>query len=140
MLEQVLDYIHNYFVKDVYSGNFKITDGKIDGIVLLEGQYFKIVGSVLNDGVYQYPVYTLNDEQFNGEVWAMAVPPSVIALVNDIEEWTNKYGDVVNGPFQSESFGGYSYTKSGGSGGSSNYNLGWEYVFGNRLNQWRKIS
>lgn len=141
MLEQVLDYIHNYFVKEAHQGTFTITGGNITGVDLLDGQYFKVVGSIFNDGVHQYPATDLNDEQFDGEVLAMAVPPAVIALNNDIDDWIAKYSDTMDSPYQSESFGGYSYTKkSGGGSNDGNDSSDWRSVFRSRLNHWRKIS
>lgn len=136
MLEQILDFIHNYFVKDIMAGGFTISGGSVEGLHLLNGQYFKIVGSVLNDGVYCYPTDALVDEQFDGEIWAMAVPPSVIALSTEIQIWVSKYGNSVDSPYQSESFGGYSYTKGSNSAGSS---INWQDVFRGKLNRWRKI-
>lgn len=143
MLEQILDFIHNYFVKEVYSGKFEISSNTLNVDFLQEGQYFKIAGSIFNDGVHRYSSDNLTDEVFTGEVWAMAVPPAVIALGAEIEAWIEKYGDVMNSPFQSESFGGYSYSK--GSGGNSNNNSSsnaadWRKVFGSRLNAYRKIN
>lgn len=142
MLEQILDYIHNYFVKDVHSGTFVVVDGSLFGVDFLQnGQYYRIEGSVFNNGVHQYPDDTLIDEEFVGEIWAMAVPSAVIALTDEISNWNDKYGDVANGPFQSESWGGYSYTKSnGGSDRNGNTVQGWKSVFSSRLNHWRKIS
>lgn len=138
MLEQILDYIHNYFIKEVYRGTFKIELGSIDLDFLQDGQYFKIVGSVFNDGVYRYPNTELTDETFTGEIWAMVVPPSVIALSVEIQDWVTKYGETTNSPFNSESFGGYSYTKGGaGNGGNAGT---WQGVFGSRLSRWKKIS
>lgn len=142
MVEQVLDYIHNYFVKDKIEGDYIISNGSIDLPFLIDGQYFRITGSVLNDGVYQYPVNNLKDEVFVGEIWAMAVPPAVMALVGEIEDWVEKYGSVQSSPYTSESFGGYSYSKASGSVGSGNgiQQASWQGVFNNRLNHWRKIS
>lgn len=140
MLEQILDYIHNYFVKDVHSGIFKVSDRSLQVEFLQEGQYFKVVGSVFNDGIHKYPDDTLVDEVFTGTVIAMAVPPSVIALSLEIEDWMDKYGSVANSPYQSESFGGYSYTKGSISNGNGGSNMAdWRSVFGSRLNHWRKI-
>lgn len=141
MLEQILDYIHNYFVKEVHNGTYTIASGTLNVDFLLSGQYFRVVGSVLNDGVYKYPATNMTDETFTGYIWAMAVPPSVIALASEIEEWESKYGSVANSPYQSESFGGYSYTKASTSNSNgSNAVSDWRSVFGNRLNHWRKIS
>lgn len=142
MLEQILDFIHNYFVKDVYCGDFKISNGVLNADFLQSGQYFKITGSVFNDGVHQYFNSNLVDEEFHGEVWAMAVPPTVIALAGEVDDWIQKYGDSMISPYQSESFGGYSYSKgSGGSGDSSSSNAAdWRKIFGSRLNAYRKIN
>lgn len=115
---------------------------------ILDDQYFRIMGSVFNDGVHQKGLGSdaLHDETFYGSVWAMAVPPSVIALAEEIEKWQEKYGSVDSAsmsPFNSESFGGYSYSKSTGGGsyygdGASGGN-GWKSAFADRLNRWRKI-
>lgn len=142
MLERVLDYIHNYFEKEIRVGEYSIADGSIDLPFLKEGQYFRVRGSVFNDGVHVYGEGGLVDEDFSGEIWAMAVPPSVIALCKEIKDWVDQYGDDMSSPYQSESFGGYSYTKGAisGSGNGVSGGEGWEYVFRNRLNHWRKIS
>lgn len=144
MLEQVLREIKNYFIREVYEGTFTISNGALADIdFLLEDQYFRIDGSLFNDGVYQYPATKLKDETFTGEVWAMAVPPTVIALSEEIEAWCEKNKDVVESPFTSESFGGYSYQKglgASGSGGiSTSGSVTWQDIFAKRLNQWRKI-
>lgn len=139
MLEQILGYIHNYFEREIVRGTFTISSGSINVTFLQEGQYFRIVGSVFNDGVHQYPASELTDEVFEGEVWAMAVPPAVIALQTEIEEWNNNNNG--NSPFVSESFGGYSYTKGTSSrGNGASTPLGWRDVFASRLDQWRKIA
>ena len=143
MLEQILDFIHNYFVKEVYRGKFKISGNTLNVDFLQKDQYYRVIGSVFNDGIYKYSSDPLTDEEFTGEVWAMSVPPAVIALAGEIEDWLKKYGDVMNSPFQSESFGGYSYSK--GSTGSSNNSdsanaADWRKVFGSRLNAYRKIN
>ena len=56
--------------------------------------------------------YTAADERFEGAVWALAVPPAVIALAGEITEWQEKNGEAVLSPYTSESFGGYSYTRA----------------------------
>ena len=136
MLDEILAEIRNYFVVKVHSGDFEVIGGKLSPLDFLQnGQYFRIVGSVMNDGVYRYPYSGLTDETFSGEIWALAVPPTLIALAADIEEYEKKAKETVS-PFTSESFGGYSYTKATDSNGSP---LSWEKVFAKRLNKWRKI-
>lgn len=141
MLNQILDHINNYFIKDVYRGEFTIEDSQIfNTLPLHDGQYFRICGSIFNDGVYQYPAYGLVDEVFEGEIWALAIPPAIISLAHEIGDWQAKYGESVVSPFQSESFGGYSYSKgsvSNGNGGSAS--IDWKSAFGSQLNRWRKF-
>ena len=136
MLDEILAEIRNYFVVSVHSGDFEVIGGRLSPLDFLQnGQYFRIVGSVMNDGVYRYPYSGLTDETFSGEIWVLAVPPTLIALVADIEEYEKKAKETVS-PYTSESFGGYSYTKATDSNGSP---LSWEKVFAKRLNKWRKI-
>lgn len=140
LVKQVLDYIHNYFIKDVYVNEFTISGGSISlDSLLVNGQYFMIKGSALNDGIYQYPVTNLSDETFKGSVSALAIPRDVLNLIGEINTWQTANQKTLESPFQSESFGGYSYSKaSGGKTGGSQ--LTWRDVFGPRLNAYRKLS
>jgi len=147
MLTELCQELKNWFEKDKYFGTFTIEGGRLaDGSFLQDGQYYRIVGSVFNDGVHKYdPTDTesLVDEVFEGAVWAMAVPPTVIALSERISAWMNKYGGADSSamsPFQSESFGGYTYSKgSGGSGAGGSSVPTWKSVFADELNRWRKL-
>lgn len=90
MLTELCAELRNYFEvpNGRHFGKFEISGGSIAPLDFLqEGQYFRIVGSVFNDGVYQYPATSLTDEVFDGAVWAMAVPPTLIALSAEIEEY-----------------------------------------------------
>lgn len=143
MIEQVCAFIHNYFVYGRYSGMFTIENGSIELPFLVEGQYFRICGSRLNDGVYRYGIDVLQDETWDGVIWEMRVPKPFIDLVSDIEAWQEKYGAAVSGPYQSESFGGYSYSLKGGystSNGSDTDASSWRGIFKSRLNEWRKLA
>lgn len=143
MLTELCAELKNYFLRDreadIHYGEYTISGGNIDLPFLLDGQYFRIVGSVLNDGVYQYPADGLADEVFSGAVWAMAVPPSVVALAADIEAWNTKNADALASPYTSESFGGYSYTKASGSSESGGA-YSWKDQFAGRLSKWRRLS
>lgn len=146
MMTEVCQYLRNWFEKDKLQGTFTITNEGIaysDGnpIPALSGQYIRIVGGVFNEGVYKYGVDALIPEEFEGAVWLMAVPPSVVSLVDEISAWQNKYGGIDSGamsPFSSESFNHYSYSKGSAYSGSSS-DSGWKSVFGSRLSPWRKI-
>lgn len=138
MLTDLCQELHNYFIKEIIAGEFEINeDGTIDGLEdkLIEGQYYRIVGSVLNDGVHRFSDSGLQPEKFSGAIWAMAVPPAVVALASEIESWIANNKDMLDSPYTSESFGGYSYSKATDANGS----LSWQSHFGSRLNKWRKL-
>ena len=139
MLEQVLMNIRNWFpVKGgIHSGTFTIKDGGITLPFLADGQYFRICGSVFNDGLHQYNVLDLTDETFNGTIWALSIPQPIIDLANEIQEWQDKNADALSSPYSSESFGGYSYSKATNSatGGAET----WQSHFKQQLSAWRKI-
>ena len=139
MLEQVLMHLKNWFLVPggIHEGTYTIDDGGITLPFLANGQYFRICGSVFNDGLHQYPSGDLRNETFDGTVWALAIPRSVIDLAVEIETWETKNGDASVSPYQSESFGGYSYSKATDSvsGGA----VTWQTAFRSRLNAWRKL-
>lgn len=138
MVGQILDFIHNYFYEEPIEGHFRITDGVFDPPLhgVKNKQYLKVEGSSLNDGIYQYPVTGLVHEEFDGVVWKLAVPRDLLNIAGEIEEWLAA-NNVAAGPFTSESFGGYSYTK--GVSAKTGAPLSWQDVFASRLNKWRKI-
>ena len=142
MLTELCQELKNWFERDKYFGTFTIESGEIAVPVgsLRDGQFFRIIGSVFNDGVHQYPATDLHDEVFEGAIWSMAVPPSVVDLSERISEWVTKYGDSVSSPYSSESFGGYSYQKaSSGQGNAGSSSPTWQSTFASELNRWRKI-
>ena len=138
MLEQVLRHLNNWFLVEIHEGTFTVENGSIALPFLQNGQYFRICGSVFNDGLHQYPAADLTDETFTGTVWALAVPKAVVTLSTDIAAWQEKNGEAVASPYQSESFGGYSYTKRSAGSDSGTLN-GWQDAFRGRLNDWRKL-
>ena len=52
MLTEICDYLNNYFWRLKIVGEFKIENGSITVEQLKDGQYFRIVGSLFNDGVH----------------------------------------------------------------------------------------
>lgn len=143
-LTEICASIKNYFCRDIKTGTFTLVSGTAPLTEILNGQYFRIVNSALNDGVWcntNEDLKQLRSEIFNGEIWLMAVPRDFEELCNDIAEWRKKNEAVesVNmSPFTSESFGGYSYSKSGTSSG--NGATTWKTQFAKRLNTYRRIS
>lgn len=154
MLQAILEHCHNMFITATNPGTYTIQDGAISpSVALKEGQRIWIVGSDLNDGVYTYhesglkddddsEEVGLRDEVFAGSICALAVPPSVIALAEEISKWVEKYGESSNSPYSSESvIGVYSYEKMTNSkvGGGTPY-LSWQDVFKSQLDRWRRVS
>ena len=150
MLQEVLEHIHNMFIKSPNPGTYTIEGGALSLPFLKDGQRFFIVGSDLNDGVYTYhadgikddddtEAAGLRDETFSGSVCALAVPPSVIALTGEIKAWVAENQETVNSPYSSENvIGVYSYTKASG-GTEAGGAVGWKDVFASRLNRWRRL-
>lgn len=146
MLEQIMWHIHNWFEQIKYPADYTITE---DGLVLpflLDGQYYRIIGSVFNDGLHKYgdAEDVLTPETFNGEIWALAPPKLFLALAQEIEEWCEANKSAIDSPYASENvIGVYSYTlKTGASGGMNGASapISWQSQFRSRLNPWRKIA
>ena len=78
-----------------------------------------------------------DEEEFKGAIWLMKIPPSIIDLDKRISDWIVANQSSLNSPYQSESFGGYSYTKA--SGNSASGLIGWQSQFYDELSRWRKI-
>ena len=137
MLEQLLIHLKNWFVvKDgIHIGDYTIEGNAITLPFLVSNQYYRIVGSLFNDGLHKYGDTndTLTDETFTGAIWALAIPKQVQDLATEISTYQEKNPE---SPYESESFGGYSYTRGKNSHGNSN---SWMDVFRSRLNPWRKL-
>lgn len=140
MLEQLLTHLNNWFrvrdgVNGIHRGTYSIEGGGATLPFLQYGQYYRIRGSVFNDGLHVYGEERLKDEKFNGEIWALAIPSAVISLADEIDAWRAKNPETDK---VSESFGGYSYTR-GSSGLSGGAVSGWQGVFASRLNAYRRV-
>jgi hypothetical protein len=143
-MTEVCNYLNNFFWEKKIQSTFTIENGTIDVPALKDGQYFRIIGSTFNDGVHKYPITQskrLKDETFKGEIWAMAVPEAVTALTSEIEAWNELYGrpDSINmGPYTSESFSGYSYSKGAGSATGASA-PSWQDVYAGKLAPYRRL-
>ena len=135
MLDAILRHMNNYFIADVREGNYAVEGGGIALPFMADGQYYYIRGSVFNDGLHRYPSYDLVDETFDGVIWSLAIPQAIINLADEIDAWQRKNAEVLDSPYTSESFGGYSYTKATGEGGAA---VSWQVVFAERLKPYRK--
>ena len=145
MLSEVCAYLRNYFDNGQPHtfGEIEIRNGALfTPCNLKAGQYFRIIGSTFNDGVYQFPTTALNnDEIFNGAVWGMAVPPDLIDLITEMEVWKTNNAYALNTPYQSESKADYSYTLKSGADGSGKNSGASALInqFAGRLSRWRKL-
>jgi hypothetical protein len=62
MLTELCAYLRNYFLADnlnpdkyIHHGTFTVAGGQMQALsFLVPGQYFRVIGSVFNDGVWQY--------------------------------------------------------------------------------------
>ena len=151
MLQEVLDYIHNYFVPmSAELVTFTISGGMISPSFGAEdGDRFLICGSRRNDGVYTWhangikndddtKAAGLRDETFAGTIRVMSVPPALVTLSGEIKSWVEANSAALSSPMASESFNGYSYTlKTGGQAGGSGP-LTWRDIYGKQLERWRR--
>lgn len=143
MLTLICEHLHNWFDEGCEKtfGEFTVGDGDttVPDCGIKPGQYYRIIGSVYNDGVHESGRDELTAETFDGAVWLMKVPKQVVQLAEEMAAWQEKNGaadSAAMSPFNSESFAGYSYTKQntaedGTSGVFAAYKA--------RLSLWRKI-
>ena len=146
-LEDILCHIHNWFERESVTAKVEIAGGELPASVserLLEGQWYRIDGSYLNDGLHQHPDTELSDETFDGTISLLAIPRPLLRLAQRIQDYIDQTADATEkarrSPFQSESFDGYSYSlKSGNGSNSASGGLsGWQSEFAGELNAWRK--
>lgn len=145
MLNEICEHLHNFFDTrdgeyiDRTAGTFAISDGVISPLSssLVAGQYIRIVGSLLNDGIWLLPadltIADLQDETFTGAVFGLAIPIDFVTLDSEISAYVT--ANPASG-YVSESFGGWSGTKATGANGAP---LSWRSVYAARLNRWRKL-
>lgn len=146
-LSELCGEVNNWFDRDQpkFEGSFEIAGGLLvdaETLGIQVGQYFRIIGSVFNDGAHKYtgqPDESLKAETFSGSVCLMAVPKAFLDLADEIGAWQTKYKDVAMSPLASESLAptSYSYSLNTGAGGGSGAT--WQNIFASRLTKWRRI-
>lgn len=145
LLEDVLSHIHNWFVKDssVFA-DVSVSGGQVPQALsdYVSGKrFYRVQGSYLNDGLHDLEDDQWQDEEIDRvQVSLLAIPKPLLNIVDEIEKWEEKYGDVAKGPYFSEKFGGYEYQIRGFSsyGVAGSPLAGWRLAFANQLNPWRK--
>lgn len=147
MLELCME-CRNFHKPDILPGEYTISGGVLAPIPgVPDGAWVRIVGSLYNDGCYQFPGSGLTDETFDGAVWLMHVSPDFVALYNDINAWeaeskqaiADATAEVLSGPYSSESFAGYTYTKKTSIGDIPTTWKDSRLGFSARLDRWRKV-
>lgn len=142
-LTELCQDLRNWFDRVRYIGHITLdADGGVfcNGVAigLAEDQYYRVINSTFADGVHIYPDADNKQESFDGAVWAMAVPPDFLALVQEIEDWNTNARPKMLGPYSSEnlSSSGYSYQRQSAEDMAK---ADYKTVFGARLNKWRKL-
>ena len=145
MLNEICEHLHNFFDTrdgefiDRTADTFTISGGLISPLSssLIAGQYIRIVGSLLNDGIYLLPsnftISTLVNETFTGAIFGLAIPRDLVTLDTEITAYVT--ANPATG-YVSESFGGWSGSRATGANGAP---ISWKSVFAARLNRWRKL-
>ena len=140
MLEQILMEIHNWFrVRDgldgIHPGTYTIEGGGIVLPFLAPSQYFRIMGSVFNDGLHRYgpDMEALTDETLGSGPTRHPLSKALVELAGEVEAWQKKYGERAASMYSSESLAGqYSYTMDTESSS-------WQAAFRARLDPYRKL-
>lgn len=114
-LTKICARLKNHFLRDKYEGTFTIVTGTAPISSLVDGQYFVIVGSSVNDGVFQNTAASLaalKPETFTGRIWSMGVPVDFAELCEDVTAYEAKVAELslLDKGYASESFGGYTYS------------------------------
>lgn len=138
-IDMVCGEVRNYFADhdSRFVGKYTIESGVLSpSDFLQENQYFRIVGSTFNDGVYKNDGKgTLTDETFDGAVWAMKVPADFLAVCEEVKTYMDSDASSPS-PYTSESFAGYSYTKGVKADGTA---FGWQDAFADKLRRYRRL-
>lgn len=142
MLGAVLSCINNRFECEPVRGLWSVSAGELvpasgQDLPLASGQWYEIAGSALNDGLHERGEELLADEgEWRGTVTPLRVPSDLISLVEEIDAYQTAQ-DAAGGPYASESFGGYSYSRA--TDPATGLPMTWEAAFRSRLNRWRKL-
>lgn len=145
MLTEICQYLKNYFDYKRCIGDIEISDGVITcngaEVELEDGQHFALFRDRFVLGVYKQGD-EIADKTFKGAVWLMDIPDAVLNADKWATEWLAKNGGADsenNSSFQSESFGGYSYSKGSNSAGKVGASIFDNAQFASMLAPFRKI-
>lgn len=135
-LFEVCASVRNFFAADheKHEGFFSVRNGQIVPSLYVAGaNYIRVFGSAKNDGIHSLDETLVDEDGFKGMIWVMRVPEDFLKLVGKIEKWESENAKILESPYTSESFGGYSYSKD--TAGASS----WQAKFKSRLDVYRKV-
>lgn len=143
-ITQMCTFLRNFFTNkdNIFYNTYTICNNILNFDFIKEGQYFRITGSSLNNGVYCNTIddlKRLRDETFTGAIWVMDVPPDFVRLCDEVERFNAKISEL-SGNFQgyaSESWGGYSYTLPTS---TPSFMRDWHYKLKQEMSYYRKLS
>lgn len=145
MLTEICAYLHNYFDYERHIGDIVVDSNTItcngEEIVLEEGQHFALFRDRNPLGVFKQGD-ELKDRTFYGAVWLMDVPDAILSADEWAATWLAKNGGAdadTNSAYSSESFGGYSYSKSNNSSGKAGSSIFDNAQFAKMLSPYRKL-
>ena len=169
MLETILTHLHNWFPArgGKHVGTFEIVSGEPRVPFLREGQYYRVRGSAMNDGLHRAAVppsasddalaedgvsaheagasdenETENADSFGGrdEVFEGEIWALAVpeAVIALAEEIAAWREKNPETDKVSESFGGYSYSRGSGNAGQTGGAGGWQAAFAARLAPYRR--
>lgn len=121
-------HVNNWFAEKKIIGEITIRDGQPQ-IDIGNYRYIRIIKSNDNDGIHKVDEMELTDETFDGAVWLLKIPKPFIELSEKVGAWQTEHAG--KEMFQSESFGGYSYSRNADA-------LTWQGTFKSDLDAWRK--
>lgn len=140
-IELLMKECNNYFYRWKETNTFIIDNNSITVIgKYLVGQYIRIEGSIMNDGVYQVEsqednkiiVIGLTDEVFEGTIYGLVVPKDFTTLSDKIEEYNTNN---VTSSKSSEGFNNYSVSYATDKNGKP---LQWQEMFKNEIDTYRQ--
>lgn len=143
-VEILMQECNNYFYKTYEHSTFAIQDGIINSTgKYLVGQYIKIEGSILNDGVYKIEsmnnnkinITELSNEVFEGCIYGLSVPKGFIELSTKIKQFIDDPKAKITN-LTSESFNNYSYSRGSKQNGA---NITWNDIFIDDIRSYKSL-
>lgn len=146
MIDTVLREIKNYFIISQSQGSSFFANGVVvsNPSIFTVKQFVLVVGSALNNGVYQITSIDLatkkltfgTDEEVDVEtvictVYGLAIPKALIEIIGEIDT----YNTANTNNITSESIGDYSVTYATGTSNETS----WVSIFRKRLDPYRKM-